>query len=81
MLRKPTSASLVALGEPRRIDVRCARDRRGYFRGIHRAYDITPDGQQSLMIERREMSRVSSQIHVVVNWTEELKRLVPTGNN
>ena len=51
---------------------------RGYLRDNDRTYDIAPDGQRFLMIKRREMSQVSSQIKVVVNWTEELKRLVPT---
>ncbi len=38
-------------------------------------YDISPDGQQFLMIKRPEAER---QINVVLNWFEELKRLVPT---
>ncbi len=38
-------------------------------------YDISPDGQQFLMIKRPEGQ---SQINVVLNWFEELKRLVPT---
>ena len=53
----------------------------GYFQGRNRAYDIAPDGQRFLMIKLRDVSQVSSQINVVVNWTEELKRLVPTDNN
>ena len=39
-------------------------------------YDISPDGQQFLMIKRTEGS--TAQINVVLNWFEELKRLVPT---
>ncbi len=39
-------------------------------------YDISPDGQRFLMIKAREGS--TGQINVVLNWTEELKRLVPT---
>jgi len=38
-------------------------------------YDISPDGQRFLMIKAGE---VGTQIHVVLNWFEELKRLVPT---
>ena len=38
-------------------------------------YDISPDGQQFLMIKQPEAER---QINVVLNWFEELKRLVPT---
>ncbi len=40
-------------------------------------YDISDDGQQFLMIKRGEGSQ-SGQINVVLNWFEELKRLVPT---
>ena len=38
-------------------------------------YDISPDGQRFLMIEDVEGS--TAQINVVLNWFEELKRLVP----
>ncbi len=40
-------------------------------------YDISPDGQRFLMIKSAEGSQ-SAQINVVLNWFEELKRLVPT---
>jgi len=40
-------------------------------------YDISPDGQRFLMIKQVE---VGTQINVVLNWFEELKRLVPTDN-
>ena len=39
-------------------------------------YDISPDGQRFLMIKEEEGQQ--DQINVVLNWTEELKRLVPT---
>jgi Tol biopolymer transport system component len=39
-------------------------------------YDISPDGQQFLMI--KEAGAGQDQINVVLNWFEELKRLVPT---
>ena len=39
-------------------------------------YDIAPDGR-FLMLQTVE-SAESNNIHVVLNWTEELKRLVPT---
>jgi len=53
------------------------------FEGSYRAtpvpaglqyYDISPDGQRFLMIKRE---RELAQINVVLNWFEELKRLVP----
>ena len=37
-------------------------------------YDISPDGQQFVMIKEAGQA----QINVVLNWFEELKRLVPT---
>jgi hypothetical protein len=46
-----------------------------------RAYDVSPDGTRFLMI--RETARAaetprSPRLIVVLNWQEELKRLVPT---
>jgi len=39
-------------------------------------YDISPDGQRFLMIKKEGQEQ--AQINVVLNWFEELKRLVPT---
>ncbi|MFB3062911.1 MAG: TolB family protein, partial [Candidatus Binatia bacterium] len=39
-------------------------------------YDISPDGQRFLMI--KEAGAGQAQINVVLNWFEELNRLVPT---
>ncbi len=41
-------------------------------------YDISPDGKRFLMMKEEETARDQSQINVILNWTEELKRLVPT---
>jgi hypothetical protein len=46
------------------------------FAGPSTNYDITADGQRFVMIQPDEES-VPSQITVVLNWFEELKRLVP----
>jgi hypothetical protein len=45
-----------------------------------RPYDITPDGQRFLMVFPADSVAATpdEQIHVVLNWFEELKRLVPT---
>jgi len=40
-------------------------------------YDISPDGQRFVMVKETEVQE-AKQIHVVLNWFEELKRLVPT---
>jgi serine/threonine-protein kinase len=43
-------------------------------------YDVSPDGQRFLMVKPvGQEQAVPTQINVVLNWTEELKRLVPTG--
>ena len=42
-------------------------------------YDVAPDGQRFLMIQPIEREGATSQIHVVLNWFEELKRRVPSG--
>jgi eukaryotic-like serine/threonine-protein kinase len=44
-------------------------------------YDVSPDGQHFLMIKPvdQEQAAAPTQINVVLNWFEELKRLVPTG--
>ena len=42
----------------------------------NRQYDVAPDGQRFLMI--KEEQTTTAQINVVLNWFEELKRLVPT---
>ena len=43
-------------------------------------YDVTPDGQRFLMIQPGEQE-AATQINVVLNWFEELKRLAPTDQN
>jgi eukaryotic-like serine/threonine-protein kinase len=41
-------------------------------------YDVSPDGQRFLMLKAVEQQQTATQIHVILNWHEELKRLVPT---
>jgi hypothetical protein len=41
-------------------------------------YDVSPDGRRFLMIRIEEESADKTELHVVLNWFEELKRLVPT---
>ncbi len=38
-------------------------------------YDVTPDGQRFLMVKDVHQDVASNKIQVVLNWTEELKRL------
>ena len=44
-------------------------------------YSIAPDGQRFLMLKAKEQQQQTAltQINVVQNWFEELKRRVPTG--
>jgi Tol biopolymer transport system component len=43
-------------------------------------YDVSPDGQRFLMLKRSEAGEAApTQINVVLNWFEELKRRVPAG--
>jgi serine/threonine-protein kinase len=52
-------------------------DRFVYINHRWRNYDITPDGQRFLMVEGAEEGP-PTEIVVVFNWFEELKRRVPT---
>ena len=45
----------------------------------HDPYDVAADGQRFLMLKRVDSSP-SRDIHIVLNWHEELKRLVPPDN-
>ena len=43
-------------------------------------YDVTPDGQRFLMVKDVHQDVASTRIHVVVNWTQELTRLMTQKN-
>jgi Tol biopolymer transport system component len=40
-------------------------------------YDVSPDGQRFLMLKRSEQQEAATQINIVLNWFEELKRREP----
>ena len=42
------------------------------------AFDVTADGERFVLVESPSQAR--AELHVVLNWFEELKRLVPTDN-
>ena len=42
-------------------------------------YDVSRDGQRFPMVKASEQTEAATQINVVLNWFEELKRRVPTG--
>jgi Tol biopolymer transport system component len=45
-----------------------------------RNYDIAPDGRRFVMLKELDPESVPQNINIILNWFEELKRLVPTGN-
>jgi len=42
------------------------------------SYDVTPDGQRFLVLQPEYDDSEVRELHVVTNWFEELKRLVPS---
>ncbi|MHC4557797.1 MAG: protein kinase domain-containing protein [Planctomycetota bacterium] len=50
-----------------------------YYTGLERGYDVSRDGEKFLMIKESNEQQAATQLFVVINWFEELKRLVPTG--
>jgi hypothetical protein len=68
---------------PRADDFRASRPRLlftwTYERSATRAnYDVAPDGESFVMLNSGEGARAATQINVLSNWFEELRRLVPT---
>lgn len=62
-----------AAGTPRVLFDDCYFEHSAYGR----TYDITPDGQRFVMV--KQVNPPPRRIAVVLNWFEELKRLVPPG--
>ncbi len=65
-------------GKPRELfEGSYVRVASGYVRA---QYDVSPDGQLFLMLKPVGQAQTApTQINVVLNWTEELKHLVPAG--
>ena len=71
-----TAQASFAAGKPRQLFEGHYLSAGGYARAN---YDVSPDGQRFLMLRPVEGEQAApTQINVVLNWTEELKRLVPT---
>jgi serine/threonine-protein kinase len=47
--------------------------------GDFQGYDVSPDGSRFLMIKGSAQEEPPNQIQIVLNWFDELKRLVPSG--
>jgi len=42
-------------------------------------YDVSPDGQRFLMLKTGERPAAPAQVNIVLNWSDELRRLAPSG--
>ena len=76
MVVEAVAGSELSLGIPRTL-IEVPRNITGPLRG----YDITPDGTQFIFpidVESEPITPPVRQLQVVLNWFEELKRLVPT---
>jgi serine/threonine protein kinase/Tol biopolymer transport system component len=51
-------------------------DRSGFYISRFHSYDVSPDGKRFLMI-RRDPESAPRQLNVILNWSEELEKLVP----
>ena len=68
-----TSQSALEVGKPRVLfEGRYAVSRIPFLN-----YDVSPDGQRFLMLKDSDQASEVTQINVVLNWFEELKRRVP----
>lgn len=69
-------SSVVTAARPRLLFE--GRYERSFLVSGLRFYDVSPDGQRFLMV-KSDTPTAPRQLHLVVNWFEELKRLVPSG--
>jgi hypothetical protein len=67
----PGPASLVVLGERRKL-----MDLSRYDSGYFHEFDVSENGQRFLLIRTEPESR-PTRLDIVLNWFEQLKRLVP----
>jgi len=63
------------VGKPRQLFERSYRRSPGFWAN----YDVSADGRRFLMVKNIDEAVAPTQINVVLNWHEELKRLVPSG--
>ncbi len=50
-----------------------------YLNVKHKPRDVMPDGQHFLMIQPTHPDPPGTELYLIQNWFEELKRLCPTG--
>ena len=64
----------LTLGKPRLLFERRSPGWWGLY------FDVAPDGQRFVMIDDSEAKPAPTQLNLVLNWSEELKRLAPNDN-
>ncbi|MCP5113133.1 MAG: hypothetical protein GY953_20070 [bacterium] len=65
-----TEAGLT-LGSPAKLF-----ERPSWIVNVHN-WDVAPDGERFVLIEEGEQSPAPTRLRLIMNWSEELKRLVP----
>ena len=70
-----TATDVFSKGNPKKIF------EGNYFLPRARRFDIHPDGDRFIMIQRPDATLVEQKIFVIENFSEELKRLVPAGKD
>jgi dipeptidyl aminopeptidase/acylaminoacyl peptidase len=68
-----SDGEIVELGDP---DVVFSGSYTSYLFGGHN-YSVSADGKRFLMLETADRGNTDTQLKLVLNWTEELERLVP----
>lgn len=74
-----TTGPSFTAGKPRLLFEGPYKQTGGFGEYVNANYDISPDGQRFLMIQPSEQELAATQVNVVLNWFEDLKRKVPTG--
>jgi len=41
------------------------------------SYDVAPDGKRFLMLKRSATEGVTPELHVILNWFDDLRKKVP----
>jgi len=67
-----TTQSTFRVGKPTRLF-----DKRTWTLATDRNFDVTSDGRRFLMIVESEQVAAANHFNIVLNWFDELKRLVP----
>ena len=64
----------ITLGNPAKLF-----DWPSWIGNVHN-WDVAPDGERFVIIEQGKQTPAPTRLRLIMNWSEELKRLVPTNN-